>query len=334
MQIKTKKNYIFIDMKNEILEEINRMKVLGGILNEATGPTSIIASLIAKITRTSLDDSILKAFEVLEQRGVISIDKAAKTLTKIDWQRLTDDELKLLFRAKPMRDALEEVANRVGINITNPASKASFKGNFKRIVKGYDDAAGSVISGGRTSTGGGTTGTIPGPSNNNPHIGGDDFGNVEDLFKNTYKTSPAFQVFYHMVENISSTVKLSSKDREKILLSWKQYGNHTPIQLEAEARKLLKTRQIEQYGWIKKLIAKGMEDPSKTIKIGGKTVLALSLWVPLAYAAAILGLFGVAQATVLKNWLNKNTNDSDVKDALLNSTENSKTRGIGDIPQN
>jgi hypothetical protein len=148
-----------MDMKNEILEEINRMRVLGGILNEATSPTSILPSLIAKITRTSLDDTILKAFEVLEQRKVIAIDKAAKTLTKIDWQRLTDDELKLLFRAKPLRDALEEVVTKVGVDITSPAQRLTFKGNFKRIVNGYDDAAGSVITGGGSSTGGkvGTT---------------------------------------------------------------------------------------------------------------------------------------------------------------------------------
>lgn len=146
-------------MKNEILEEINRMKVLGGILNEAAGPTSILPSLIAKITRTSLDDAILKAFEVLEQRGVVAIDKAAKTLTKIDWQRLTDDELKLLFRAKPLRDALEEVATKVGVNINSPAQRMTFKGNFKRIVNGYDDAANSIITGGSSSVGGkaGTT---------------------------------------------------------------------------------------------------------------------------------------------------------------------------------
>lgn len=146
-------------MKNEILEEINRMKVLGGMLNEAAGPTSILPSLIAKITRTSLDDAILKAFEVLEQRGVVAIDKAAKTLTKIDWQRLTDDELKLLFRAKPLRDALEEVATKVGVDINSPAQRMTFKGNFKRIVNGYDDAASNIITGGGSSTGGkvGTT---------------------------------------------------------------------------------------------------------------------------------------------------------------------------------
>jgi hypothetical protein len=139
-------------MKNEILEEINRMRVLGGILNEAASPTSILPSLIAKITRTSLDDVILKAFEVLEQRGVVAIDKAAKTLTKIDWQRLTDDELKLLFSAKPLRDALEEVATKVGVDITSPAQRMTFKGNFKRIVKGYDDAASSLISSGGSKT--------------------------------------------------------------------------------------------------------------------------------------------------------------------------------------
>lgn len=147
-------------MKNEILEEINRMKVLGGMLNEATGPTSIIPSLIAKITRTSLDDAILSAFEVLEKRGVIAIDNVTKTLTKIDWQRLTDDELKLLFRAQPLRDALEDAATKVGVNINNSAQRMTFKGNFKRIVNGYHDAAGGVITGGGSSTGGKVGGKV------------------------------------------------------------------------------------------------------------------------------------------------------------------------------
>lgn len=140
-------------MEKEILEEINRMKVLGGILNEAPNPTSIIPSLLAKITKTSLDDAILRAFEVLEQRGVVTLDKAAKTLTKIDWIKLTDNELKLLFSAKPLRDALEEVTRKVGVDITSAPQRMTFKGNFKRIVKGYDDAANSIISGGGSRTG-------------------------------------------------------------------------------------------------------------------------------------------------------------------------------------
>lgn len=146
-------------MKKEILEEINRMKVLGGILSEATNPSQIIASLVAKFARTSLDDTILTAFESLEKRGVITIDNAAKTLTKIDWIRLTDDELKLLFSAKPLRDALEDVVKKAGVDINSSAQKITFKGNFKRVVKAYDDASGSVISGGKTSTGGKVTTT-------------------------------------------------------------------------------------------------------------------------------------------------------------------------------
>ena len=146
-------------MKKEMLEEINRMRVLGGILNEAPNPTQIIPMLIAKFTRTSLDDAILTTFESLEKRGVITIDNATKTLTKVDWIRFTDDELKLLFTAQPLRDALKEVTTAAGVDITSSAQKITFKGNFKRIVKGYDDAAGSVISGGGSSAGGKVTTT-------------------------------------------------------------------------------------------------------------------------------------------------------------------------------
>jgi hypothetical protein len=55
-------------MKKQLLEEINRMRVLGGMINEATTPSSILAQLVSKITKTALDDTILAAFEVLEKK--------------------------------------------------------------------------------------------------------------------------------------------------------------------------------------------------------------------------------------------------------------------------
>jgi hypothetical protein len=85
---------------------------------------------------------------VLERKGVIAIDKTSKMLTKVDWQKLADDEMKLLFTAPPLRAALEEVTKKAGVDITSSAQKVAFKGGFKKIVKGYDDAAGSLISGG------------------------------------------------------------------------------------------------------------------------------------------------------------------------------------------
>ena len=139
-------------MKKQLLEEINRMRVLGGMINEVASPSSILAQLVSKITKTALDDTILTAFEVLEKKGVIGIDKISKTLTKVDWQKLTDDELKLLFSAQPMRDALVEVTTKAGVDITNSAQKLAFKGGFRKIVQGYDAAAGSIISGGASKT--------------------------------------------------------------------------------------------------------------------------------------------------------------------------------------
>ena len=139
-------------MKKQLLEEINRMRLLGGMINEAATPSSILAQLVSKITKTALDDTILTAFEVLEKKGVIGIDKITKTLTKVDWQKLTDDELKLLFSAQPMRDALVEVTTKAGVDITDPVIKATLTGGFKKIVNGYDNAAVSIISGGASKT--------------------------------------------------------------------------------------------------------------------------------------------------------------------------------------
>lgn len=147
-------------MKKQLLEEINRMRLLGGMINEAATPSSILAQLVSKITKTALDDTILTAFEVLEKKGVIGIDKISKTLTNVDWQKLTDDELKLLFSAQPMRDALVEVTTKAGVDITDPVIKATLTGGFKKIVNGYDNAAGSLISGGASKTTS-TAGTIP-----------------------------------------------------------------------------------------------------------------------------------------------------------------------------
>ena len=157
-------------MKKQLLEEINRMKVLGGMINEAASPSSILAQLVSKFTKTALDDSILAAFEVLERKGVISIDKISKTLTKVDWQKLADDEMKLLFTAPPLRAALEEVTKKAGVDITSSATKASLTGGFRKIVKGYDDAVGNLISGGGSKGSGSLPGAGGVPNFNIPNL--------------------------------------------------------------------------------------------------------------------------------------------------------------------
>jgi hypothetical protein len=51
-----------------------------------------------------------------------------------------------------MRDALVEVTTKAGVDITDPVIKATLTGGFKKIVNGYDNAAGSLISGGASKT--------------------------------------------------------------------------------------------------------------------------------------------------------------------------------------
>jgi hypothetical protein len=275
-------------MKNEILEEINRMKVLGGIINESTGPTNIIPTLIAKITRTSLDDAILNAFEVLEQRGVIAIDDVTKTLTKIEWQRLTDNELKLLFSAQPLRDALEDVATRAGIDITSPAQKVTFKGNFKRIVKGYDDAAGNVISGGRNS-GGSNIQPAPGPRpsgtlNLNPDESLRKL--MDQSIADTARKDAKALSYYNLIE----TFGLSESVERAMKYQYSTLGNLTGSELLVEANKLSRQLDQKKYGWLMRLGAKVAEDPTKTVKVGGKTFLQGLLY----YGAISLAFSGLA----------------------------------------
>jgi len=142
-------------MKNEILEEINRMKVLGGILSEASGPTQVLPRVIATLTKTALDDAILSAFASLENKGLITINKTTKAITKVNWNILGPDELKLLFSAEPVRKIFLDATTDLGVDITSSAQRASFIGKpFGKILKGYEDAAGSIISTGGSSAGG------------------------------------------------------------------------------------------------------------------------------------------------------------------------------------
>ena len=283
-------------MKKEILEEINRMRVLGGIISEATGPNSIIPMLIAKFARTSLDDTILTAFESLEKRGVITIDNAAKTLTKVDWVRLTDDELKLLFTAKPLRDALKEITTNAGVDITSSAQKITFKGNFKRIVKGYDDAAGSVISGGGSSAGGragsnAMSDPIDSIINKLDDINVDEIDINEIIRRNS--TNPRFQEYRVILRGIPMTDEV----RNMMLAAYDVIGKD-PVKAIEYAGKLQAKLNEKQYGWVKKGISQASKNPTKTITILGKTIAVGTFWGITAFA--ILSLGGIAIGWI--NW--------------------------------
>ena len=90
----------------------------------------------------TVDDKSLNSFEDLERRKVITIERGLfyNTFTKIEWDKLTRVDAKLLFSNKSMRDFYLKSMKKQGIDITSDAQKLSFKGHFRKVVQGYDDA--------------------------------------------------------------------------------------------------------------------------------------------------------------------------------------------------
>jgi hypothetical protein len=201
-------------MKNILLEEeINNFRRLSGLLNEAApGPATWVASLLSKITKKSLSDDVIKAFEPLVNSGKITIDGATKTIKSINWRSLTNDEVKLLFKSDEMVGLMDEVIKTNKIRTSKPAMQ-TYTGNFKKIMDGYvAGKAETRISSSGGSQAGSTGATIKPPKPTNP--------------VNTFKI-PEIDLdipdFWKMDENATTAAlknifpKASSSDLQKIV---------------------------------------------------------------------------------------------------------------------
>jgi len=249
-----------MEMKKQLLEEINRMKVLGGMINEVSSPSSILAQLVSKFTKTALDDTILAAFEVLERKGVISIDKISKTLTKVDWQKLADDEMKLLFTAPPLRAALEEVTKKAGVDITSSAQKVAFKGGFKKIVKGYDDAAGSLISGGASKN---TTSSLNPFGTKKPNLLSPlDFSksSLEEIEKTLEKFRTGYPEFIPFEQQVNLVPGFSENAKNYVKMNFLTKSDDVIKQLTNARAELTGAR----FGPLAKVVTSILKNPKKT----------------------------------------------------------------------
>jgi hypothetical protein len=284
-------------MKNEILEEINRMKVLGGILSEAAGPTQVLPRVIATLSRTALDDAILSAFASLENKGLITINKTTKAITKVNWNILSPDELKLLFSAEPVRKIFLDATTDLGVDITSSAQRASFIGKpFGKILKGYDDAANSIISTGGSSAGGragsnAMSDPIDSIINRLDDIDIDELDVNEIIRRNV--SNPRFQEYRVILRGIPMTDEV----RNMMLAAYDIIGKD-PVKAIEYASKLQSKLNEKQYGWVKRGINQATKNPTKTITILGKTIAAGTFWGITAFA--ILSLGGIAIGWV--NW--------------------------------
>ena len=78
----------------------------------------------------------------MERRKVITIERGLfyNTFTKIEWDKLTRADAKLLFSNKSMRELFVKSSKSKGVNVNSYAVKVSSSGFYGRLVRGYHDA--------------------------------------------------------------------------------------------------------------------------------------------------------------------------------------------------
>lgn len=89
-----------------------------------------------------IDNKSLKSFEDLERRELVTISRGLlyNNFTNIEWSKLTRAEAKLLFSNKSVRDLFVEQNKLKGVDVNNKVSRIAWKGQFKILIQGYDDA--------------------------------------------------------------------------------------------------------------------------------------------------------------------------------------------------
>lgn len=89
-----------------------------------------------------VDDKSLKSFEDLERRKLITIDRGLfyNAFTKIEWDKLTRAEAKLLFSNKSLRETFVKTYKKAGIDVNSYVIRTVSIGHIGRLVRGYHDA--------------------------------------------------------------------------------------------------------------------------------------------------------------------------------------------------
>ena len=87
-------------------------------------------------SRDALTDTDLKKFEPLIKNGKITVNEKYRIVENIDWKKLSDDEVDLLFTSDYFIKLMDEVVKSNNIK-TSPAAMMAYTGQFKRIMQAY-----------------------------------------------------------------------------------------------------------------------------------------------------------------------------------------------------
>jgi hypothetical protein len=127
---------------------------------------------------------------------------------------------------------------------------------------------------------------MPNPKNNPldiPNPNKIETSTVEDIININMK-NPRFREYMVILDNAD----LSPKVKDLMVVAYSKVGND-PINAIKYASELSRTLNEQKYGWLKRQINRALKDPSKTITIGGKTMLAGTFWYVTVVAVLALG---------------------------------------------
>lgn len=129
-------------MNTRILnEEIEKIKKLSGILNEAGSPTAWVSEFlgIIKAGVKRMPDDLLKSDEIKEMVAKNKITlTAAKGIATIDWAKLSVDEIMVLFKWDHILNSFKELISKNKIDVSD-AAVLTYKGTFKKIAEAFNN---------------------------------------------------------------------------------------------------------------------------------------------------------------------------------------------------
>jgi len=137
-------------MKENLNEDITRIKEIMGLLNEVATPkwVNFLFKLTPKLIKTTLEDELIPELRAMEKEGKLTLNKAGNKLESIEFQKLTTEDVNILIRSNNFRKIVKEVFEEyLGVDlekITQSRIK-SLTGDFRKLAQEFFNTKSRVI---------------------------------------------------------------------------------------------------------------------------------------------------------------------------------------------
>lgn len=288
-------------MKQNLNEEINRIKTLlyineSNVILEANP----LLNIISKLT-PALEGKLITGLETKLAKKLANATDAEITtaLKSAEMAVIRKEVAEAIYLAE--KGTIDSILSKYNMSVAGEAAAAytelSAKGYNRAILKDINKA----YKAGKTSGGAGAGGANAGSGSNpltQPAPGPRPSGNLnlnpdatirqamDASIAETAKRDPKALAYYGTIE----TFGLSENVERAMKYQYSTIGSMTPSELLLEANKLSRQLDQKKYGWLIRLGGKVAEDPTKTVKVAGKTFLQGLLY----YGAISLAISGLA----------------------------------------